>query len=218
MPFLEEDGDRLLPHVLATGRLHATSDADAAQLADAVICVIGTPVDEHLNPQTHAFYHVIKELGPHLHDGQTLILRSTVYPGLSARIHAMFRDFGPDVHVSFCPERVAQGHSLREIISAFDEVGLEVARAIFGRFATQLIEVDPVEAELAKLFCNCYRYITRSNCCSRSAYARQRQSAAGRRPVRPRKSKWARSISASARRAPSSSSSSCAAHGCTSST
>jgi UDP-N-acetyl-D-mannosaminuronic acid dehydrogenase len=166
MPFIEQDGERRLAAALATGRLHTTADVNIVQLADAVICVIGTPVDEHLNPQANVFYQVIKDLRPHMRDGQTLILRSTVYPGLSARIDAMFRDFGPDVHVSVCPERVAQGHSLREIreipqvISAFDDSGLRVARAIFSRIAVQVIEVEPLEAELAKLFCNSYRYLT----------------------------------------------------------
>lgn len=166
MPFLEHDGPRRLGLALQTGRLHTSVDSRIVEHAEALICVLGTPVDEHLNPQTNALYRVVDQMRPHLHDGQTLILRSTVYPGLSARIDALFRDFGPDVHVSFCPERVAQGESLREIseipqiISAFDGEGLRVARAIFGRVANQLIEVEPLEAELAKLMCNSYRYLT----------------------------------------------------------
>lgn len=166
MPFIEHGADELLAKILKTGRLNLTSENRVVAQADVVICVIGTPVDEYLNPETYLFYKVIGDLRPHLRDGQTLILRSTVYPGLSAKIDRMFREEGPRVHVAFCPERVAQGQSLREIhelpqiISAFDDVGLAAARTVFGRISRELIEVVPLEAELAKLMCNCYRYIT----------------------------------------------------------
>jgi UDP-N-acetyl-D-mannosaminuronic acid dehydrogenase len=165
MPFIESGAEDLLKRLLPTGRLTATSDASAVDTADIVICVIGTPVDEYLTPQAHTFYRVIGEISPHFHDGQTLILRSTVYPGLSQRVHDLFHDRGINVHVTFCPERIAQGHSIRElriipqIISGFDDEGLRVVRELFSRVTSEIIEVKPQEAELAKLFCNSYRYI-----------------------------------------------------------
>jgi UDP-N-acetyl-D-mannosaminuronic acid dehydrogenase len=165
MPFIENGAEDLLNRLLPTGRLDATSDASAVDRADIVICVIGTPVDEYLTPQVHTFYRVIREISPHFHNGQTLILRSTVYPGLSQRVHEMFRDKGLDVHVTFCPERIAQGHSIRElriipqIISGFDAEGIRMVRDLFSRVTSEIIEVEPQEAELAKLFCNSYRYI-----------------------------------------------------------
>jgi len=165
MPFIESGAEDLLKRLLPTGRLTATSDASAVDTADIVICVIGTPVDEYLTPQAHTFYRVIGEISPHFQDGQTLILRSTVYPGLSQRVHDLFHDRGINVHVTFCPERIAQGHSIRElriipqIISGFDDEGLRVVRELFSRVTSEIIEVKPQEAELAKLFCNSYRYI-----------------------------------------------------------
>ncbi|MCC7366862.1 MAG: nucleotide sugar dehydrogenase [Chloroflexi bacterium] len=165
MPFLENGADELLAQLLPTGRLTASTDASTVADADIVICVIGTPVDEFLTPQAHEFYRVIEQLSPHFRHGQTLVLRSTVYPGLSERVHAMLQQRNLGVHVTFCPERIAQGHSLRElrtipqIISGFDSVGLQVVRDLFSRITSEIIEVEPQEAELAKLFCNCYRYI-----------------------------------------------------------
>ena len=90
MPFIENGAEDLLQRLLPTGRLSATADASAVDSADIVICVIGTPVDEFLTPQAHAFYRVIGEISPHFQNGQTLILRSTVYPGLSQRVHDLF--------------------------------------------------------------------------------------------------------------------------------
>jgi UDP-N-acetyl-D-mannosaminuronic acid dehydrogenase len=165
MPFIEDGAEYLLKRLLPTGRLTATSDASTVDGADIVICVIGTPVDEYLTPQAHTFYRVIGEISRHFRDGQTLILRSTVYPGLSQRVHEMFRDRAINVHVTFCPERIAQGHSIRElriipqIISGFSDEGLRVVRELFSRVTSEIVEVEPQEAELAKLFCNSYRYI-----------------------------------------------------------
>jgi UDP-N-acetyl-D-mannosaminuronic acid dehydrogenase len=165
MPFLENGAEELLKRLLPTGRLSATTEPSVVKDSDIVICVIGTPVDEFQTPKTHTFFRVIEEISPQFHDGQTLILRSTVYPGLSQRVHDLFRKRGIGVHVTFCPERIAQGHSLRElriipqIISGFDEAGIRVVRDLFSRLTDEIIEVRPQEAELAKLFCNSYRYI-----------------------------------------------------------
>lgn len=165
MPFIENGAEDLLKKVLPTKRLTASTDAWTVRNADIVICVVGTPVDEYLTPQAHTFFRIIDEISPYFQDGQTLILRSTVYPGLTQRVHDMFQQRGIGVHVTFCPERIAQGHSIRElrvipqIISGFDDEGCRVVRELFSGIASEIIEVEPQEAELAKLFCNSYRYI-----------------------------------------------------------
>ncbi|WP_459758241.1 nucleotide sugar dehydrogenase [Mycobacterium riyadhense] len=165
MPFIENGAEDLLKRLLPTGRICATTDSWAVRNADIVICVVGTPVDEYLTPQAHAFFRIIDEISPYFHDEQTLVLRSTVYPGLTQRVHDLFQERGIGVHVTFCPERIAQGHSIRElrmipqIISGFDDEGVRVVRKLFSRITSEIIEVEPQEAELAKLFCNSYRYI-----------------------------------------------------------
>ncbi|WP_252980150.1 nucleotide sugar dehydrogenase [Mycobacterium riyadhense] len=165
MPFIENGAEDLLKRLLPTGRICATTDSWAVRNADIVICVVGTPVDEYLTPQAHAFFRIINEISPYFHDEQTLVLRSTVYPGLTQRVHDLFQERGIGVHVTFCPERIAQGHSIRElrmipqIISGFDDEGVRVVRKLFSRITSEIIEVEPQEAELAKLFCNSYRYI-----------------------------------------------------------
>lgn len=165
MPFVENGAQELLKRLLPTGRISATTDSWAVRNSDIVICVVGTPVDEYLTPQAHTFFRIIDEISPYFHDGQTLVLRSTVYPGLSQRVHDMFAERGIGVHVTFCPERIAQGHSIRElrmipqIISGFDAEGRRIVRELFSQITSEIIEVEPQEAELAKLFCNAYRYI-----------------------------------------------------------
>src|SRR5690349_16946666 len=78
-PFKEEGADLALPAALKTGKLRAVS-APASIIAESniVVLVIGTPIDEHLNPHMSGLFNVIEEYLPHFRDGQTLLLRSTV--------------------------------------------------------------------------------------------------------------------------------------------
>jgi hypothetical protein len=78
-----------------------------------VITVIGTPLDDHLNPRFEVYQDLIDEDRSHLRDGQLLILRSTVYPGTTARMAKALEREGFDIDVAFCPERVAEGSRSR---------------------------------------------------------------------------------------------------------
>lgn len=165
MPFMEDRAEPLLREALASGRLLMSRDPAVITAADFVVLVIGTPVNEFLAPRLDVVFEALDTYAEHFRDGQTLILRSTVYPGVSARIQRYFERRGVDISVAFCPERVAQGRSIRELrelpqlISAFSDRGLASARALFESFAPATIVLEPLEAELAKLFTNAYRYI-----------------------------------------------------------
>jgi UDP-N-acetyl-D-mannosaminuronic acid dehydrogenase len=164
-PFLERGLEPLLRRALDVGRLSLSNDPKVLAEARFVVLVVGTPVDKYLNPEVEALFDALEPCLPHLRAGQTLILRSTVYPGISARIQRFLHERGLDVDVAFCPERIAQGYALEEmrelpqIVSAFSPRGLASARAFFAPIAPSLIELEPLEAELAKLFTNSYRYI-----------------------------------------------------------
>src|SRR2546421_165621 len=83
--------------------------------------------------------------------------RRTVFPGISKLVQKFIDDRGLDIHVAYCPERVAQGYSIKEfrelpqIISAFDRTALNEVRELFGRFTPEFVEMEVMEAELCKL-------------------------------------------------------------------
>lgn len=165
-PFKEENGNRELKKALRSDRLHTTDSPDAISRAKLILLIIGTPVDEYLNPDFNGFMRVVDQHLPYFKNGQTLILRSTVYPGTSERIQKLFYERGKRVGVAFCPERIVQGKALFElrrvpqIISAFDKNTLRTVEKLFKRIVPAVISVDePIEAELAKLFSNAWRYI-----------------------------------------------------------
>ncbi len=165
MPFLENGADELLAKVLDSGRLELSSDAAMLERAEAVILVIGTPVDEFLGPSTRVFERAVDTIAPRLRDGALVVLRSTVYPGTTEFVIQALRARGAHVDVAFCPERIAEGHALEElhtlpqIIGTDDPRAAERAEALFAHLAVKTIRVSSKEAELAKLFTNTWRYM-----------------------------------------------------------
>ena len=164
MPFREEGADALLrKHIGKT--LCASTTPESVAKAQYVVVVIGTPVDEHLNPTFYTIRRFFTGLTPHLRDGQCIILRSTVFPGTTAKVDELLLEAGLRVHVAFCPERIAEGHALKEfktlpqIVAGCDGQATEMAAALFGRLSPNIIRLDPAEAELAKVFTNSWRYI-----------------------------------------------------------
>jgi UDP-N-acetyl-D-mannosaminuronic acid dehydrogenase len=164
-PFLEDGGPEMLKKHLGSPKLHYSSAPEPVKECDVIILTVGTPLDEHLNPNLSSVYSVIDQIRPFLRDEQLIILRSTVFPGTSETIHQRLQSWGLKTGLCFCPERVAQGYALNEcrklpqIISGSDERSLKLAREIFSSFAVEVIELEMTEAELAKLFTNTWRYL-----------------------------------------------------------
>jgi UDP-N-acetyl-D-mannosaminuronic acid dehydrogenase len=165
MPFLEEGAAELLQAAVASGQLVASTDPCIVSTGENVVVVIGTPVDEHLNPDPRAVPRALAQCAPWFRDGQLLVLRSTVYPGVTERVESVIGGLGVDVDVSFCPERIAEGRAMTElftlpqIVSARTPAVRERAGRLFGHLTDHLVELEPEEAELAKLFTNAWRYI-----------------------------------------------------------
>jgi UDP-N-acetyl-D-mannosaminuronic acid dehydrogenase len=165
VPFREEGAEPLLESALEAGTLDARLEPSVIAECRFVVMIIGTPIDAHLNPSFGGILKVIEDCRRYFHDGQTLVLRSTCYPGTSKRLQSVMKDWGLDVRVAFCPERVAEGKSITEfrtlpqVISAFDGETLGRVRELFGGFAPSFVELEPMEAELCKLMTNAWRYV-----------------------------------------------------------
>jgi UDP-N-acetyl-D-mannosaminuronic acid dehydrogenase len=166
MPFIEEGGQEMLTSVLERGLLEVETSPKLLAECKFLVLIVGTPVDEHLNPSFTAMHKALELCRDQLRDGQILILRSTVFPGISWHIqNFLIEELGKKIRVANCPERAVQGYSLREfrqnpqIISATDPQTLAEVRKLFGRFVPDFVEMEPGEAELCKLMCNAWRYV-----------------------------------------------------------
>jgi len=164
-PFVEDGGEDALAKVLPTGRLGFTAEAADLREIPYLVVTIGTPVDVFHNPVVHALTDCLDGLLPYLSDSQTIILRSTVFPGATEFLDDYLKARGKRCLVAYCPERVTQGQAIVEIqslvqmVSGTSAEAEESAARLFAAITDKIVRMQPKEAEFAKLFCNAYRYI-----------------------------------------------------------
>jgi UDP-N-acetyl-D-mannosaminuronic acid dehydrogenase len=163
-PFWEPGLDDALKQAKSLGFL-SSLDPKVIESAAVVIVVIGTPIDSHLNPDPNAVLNAIDGICKHLNDQQLLILRSTVFPGVTEQVEKLLARRGLNTRVVFCPERIAEGfamselHQLPQIIGARQDLDFGRAKEVFDCLGIKSVRTTPEEAELAKLFTNTWRYI-----------------------------------------------------------
>ena len=115
MPFMEKGAEPLLKDVLSKGMLDADSVPECIRGVPVIIITIGTPVDEFLNPSLKAIHRCFDELIPFLSDDQLIVMRSTVYPGVTESMAAYLASKRKNTRVAFCPERIVQGFAIEEL-------------------------------------------------------------------------------------------------------
>lgn len=165
MPFLEEGAEPLLEKVLNSKKFIATNDNSVVASAEVVIVVIGTPVDENLAPNPNTVVQSVMNLKQYLNANQLVILRSTVFPGVTKKLEEKLSENFQNISIAFCPERIVEGQALKELQSLPQIVGVRSesvfrkVEKIFSSLGVESIMTTPEEAELAKLFTNVWRYI-----------------------------------------------------------
>jgi UDP-N-acetyl-D-mannosaminuronic acid dehydrogenase len=165
LPFTEYGAQPLLDKALAENSLNLTSDPAAITEANTVVITIGTPIDEFLNPVHQAVKNCIDGLLSYFRDGQLIVLRSTVFPGTTDWLNEYLGQANESLLLAFCPERVVQGYAIQEIsqfpqiVSGTTPEAENAAADLFARIASNIVRLEPIEAEFAKLFSNAYRYI-----------------------------------------------------------
>lgn len=163
-PFVERGGDEQLQEALRLG-LQATQDPEVLRQAQVIVFVIGTPVDEHLNPKISDVLKVFDIYEKHFAPQALVVMRSTLFPGTMQHLEQRIKQNKTNVRLAFCPERVAQGvaldeiDSLPQIVSAFDEESFNAASEVFSALAPEVLRLSPLEAEMTKLMANSWRYL-----------------------------------------------------------
>jgi UDP-N-acetyl-D-mannosaminuronic acid dehydrogenase len=171
MPFEEPGTQEILDRVLPAGRLKLTEQVADAAAADYLVLTLGTPAHVHLEIDISQIRSVVDDLLPLLREGQTLILRSTVAPGTTEWLAGYVeqrRGFtvGEDFFVAHVPERIAANKFVEEIETLPTIIGGvgagsgQKAAELFEIFGAEIRQTSPVEAELAKIWTNIFRYVT----------------------------------------------------------
>ncbi len=169
MPFVEQGGNLLKKFVNKS--FFPSTDYSPVKKSDIIVLTLGTPIDENMNPVLDQIDSAIENMIPYLKRNQLIILRSTVSPKTSdyvkdqIELSTKFR-IGKDLFLAFCPERIAEGNSIRElmeipqIIGGVENKSTKKAKEFFESLGIKCFTTDSTSAELAKLFTNMYRYIS----------------------------------------------------------
>lgn len=176
MPFLEAGCAELLQTATTSDRFspctYGDGFAEVVGSAEYIVMTLGTPLGGDYTFRFDQYFDVLERVTAHLRPGVTIVVRSTVAPlftrnVVTARI-ASDRAWTPglDFYPSFCPERLMQGTAIRdiddlpEIIGADDPATASQAAALFLSLGPhkRCHHLSTVEAELAKLFLNTFRY------------------------------------------------------------
>ncbi|HCB23215.1 hypothetical protein A3H81_00465 [Candidatus Daviesbacteria bacterium RIFCSPLOWO2_02_FULL_38_18] len=172
MPFMEEGAAQLLEkHSGKNFQVFSQEHIDRIVAENAVIIfTLGTPIDDTYSPNFSDIEKLIRRISPVIKSGHTIILRSTVSPGATEQLARQLEEqtkliLGKTLFLAYCPERIAEGKSVEElgqipqIIGSLEESSAKKAANIFEKIAPKILFTNTRSAELAKLFCNMYRYI-----------------------------------------------------------
>ncbi|MEP7019184.1 MAG: nucleotide sugar dehydrogenase [Pseudonocardiales bacterium] len=172
IPYVEHGAQPLMNRALSRGNLRFTADDSSLATSDVIVVIIGTPVDDNLNPRIDPLIEVMKRHASRMPHGQLIVLRSTVSPGTTELLRAVLETGsgtkeGEGFFLVFAPERVLQTRAVEEIqslpqlVGAFCDASFDRASSFFSRFVSRrTIRLTPVEAELGKLITNMSRYVS----------------------------------------------------------
>ena len=173
--FQEPDLQMLLTAAVETGRLRATTVAEAAQF---FIIAVPTPVEAGGAPDMSYVEAAARTIAPVLAKGNVVILESTSPVGSTERLAEIFAEERPDlafpryrdedresdVALCHCPERILPGQMLRELVANDRIIGgmtmacAQSAAALYQSFVMGTCYLtDSRVAELAKLSENAFR-------------------------------------------------------------
>lgn len=172
MPFIEEEAQSLLEKYI-NNRFQVFSQQHLSRVVSEnkiIILTLGTPIDDTYSPNFKQLEELITAMAPFIKRDHLIILRSTVSPGGTEQFARQLEDLtklviGESLFLAYCPERIAEGKSVEElgqipqIIGTLDTVSAKKAEEIFKKIAPKIIFSNTRSVELAKLFCNMYRYI-----------------------------------------------------------
>ncbi len=162
-PFLEEGSEALLKKMLKKKRIKASQELKSVLESKYIIICIGTPIDNNLTPEIKRFLNFFKELRKYLKKNHHIIIRSSVYPGICEKVYNIIKD--KNKNLSYCPERIVQGKSIKELpnisqlVSGKNITSIRESANLFKKICKKIITVEIIEAELIKLFSNAYRYV-----------------------------------------------------------
>lgn len=159
-PFLEEGLEKNIKDALESG-LKLSSDINDAGDQDFVVVTLGTSSNkEDIDNFNFIMNSIIEKTTPNT----KIILRSTIAINTCKQIikNELFRD--KKLKLAYCPERIAEGRSFKEILSIPQIIGTNEGQdfkefnELFEKLGIEILNTNFENSEFVKLFSNTYRF------------------------------------------------------------
>jgi UDP-N-acetyl-D-mannosaminuronic acid dehydrogenase len=169
MPFQERGTQDLLERVIAGDGFSLSTRIEEAAGGRYIVLTLGTPNLWHIEIDISDIRTALDALLPVLREGHHIVLRSTVAPGTTEFVAGYLEqqrgfEVGRDVFVAHAPERIAENQfveeitSLPHIVGGVDEQSTDAVASLFDVFGPRIEKTTAVQAELAKIWTNIFRY------------------------------------------------------------
>jgi UDP-N-acetyl-D-glucosamine dehydrogenase len=136
---------------------------------DVIIICLPTPLKKNKDPDLSYIFDCLNNLFFYLKKDQTLILESTVYPGVSLKIKRILEKkfkVGHDFYLGYSPERENPGDKkfsykiTPKVVSGYSKKCLSIIKLIYSIIVKKTVPVSSMEvAETSKLLENLYRAV-----------------------------------------------------------
>lgn len=168
-PIAEPGLSDLLARAAQQGSMRATTRVREAVAGSEISVVsVGTPSRANGEPDLSYVERVCHEIGEAVQAkgaSHTVVVRSTVPPGTTARCAAILRDQSgsSEVHVAFNPEFLREGSAIPDyddppytVIGTDDAVAEASVRELYAGVTAPVLVVEPAVAELVKYVANAW--------------------------------------------------------------
>jgi len=150
-------------------KIHATSNPVDIQKADYILICVPTPVTKNKQPDLSPVRGAVEIAGRHLKKGATVVLESTVYPGVTDEIVRPILEkesgmkCGEGFRMGYSPERINPGDDahvlskITKVVAGMDDETLEDLASLYGNVTTVYRARSIQVAEAAKVIENIQR-------------------------------------------------------------
>jgi UDP-N-acetyl-D-galactosamine dehydrogenase len=147
----------------------ATNDPRSLQEADFIIIAVPTPVNEFKEPDLTFVISASRTASQYMKNGCTVILESTVYPGVTEEIvkpilEETGKKCGCDFKLAYCPERINPGdeeHGIGKtvkVVGGIDDETTATVAELYDTVAGRVFQAKNIKtAEAAKVIENIQR-------------------------------------------------------------
>lgn len=150
-------------------KIQATTDPSEIKKADYVLVCVPTPVRKNKQPDLTPVTSAATTIGRNLKKGATVVLESTVYPGVTEGIFKSILEqesgltCGTGFRIGYSPERINPGDNIHvlakitKIVSGMNTQTLDDLADLYGKVTTVYRAKDIQTAEAAKVIENIQR-------------------------------------------------------------